>query len=204
MIRFFRLVIFSLSTAFLLCTAVSAPAMAQDYAKGLAAWEAYDFVTASQEWLPLAQQGDAEAQNRMGYMYGYGFGVIQDDTQSMGWYRKAAKQGHIEAQMTLALIYGGSDVVPENDAESTKWYRRASEQGSGEAQYMLGLYYVDGVGVSVDFVLGHMWLNISGANGSAFGNNHRDWLAEEMTLEQIAEAQALARRCMSSNYQDCG
>ena len=117
---------------------------------------------------------------------------------------KAAKQGHIEAQMTLALIYGGSDVVPENDAESAKWYRRASEQGSGEAQYMLGLYYVDGVGVPQDFVLGHMWLNISGANGSAPGINDRDWLAEDMTLEQIAEAQAPARRCMSSNYQDCG
>ena len=25
-----------------------------------------------------------------------------------------------------------------------------------------------------------------------------------MTPEQIAEAQALARRCMASNYQDCG
>jgi hypothetical protein len=49
-----------------------------------------------------------------------------------------------------------------------------------------------------------MWYNIGGANGNELGSDNRGLIEEQMTREQIAEAQALARRCMSSNYQDCG
>ena len=49
-----------------------------------------------------------------------------------------------------------------------------------------------------------MWFNIAGANGDALGSEYRGKVETRMTREQIAEAQALARRCMASNYQDCG
>jgi hypothetical protein len=49
-----------------------------------------------------------------------------------------------------------------------------------------------------------MWYNIGSANGSTLGPDNRGWIEEYMTREQIAEAQALARRCMTSDYQDCG
>jgi hypothetical protein len=35
------------------------------------------------------------------------------------------------------------------------------------------------------------------------GSDNRSIIEGRMTREQIADAQALARRCMSSNYQDC-
>jgi hypothetical protein len=49
-----------------------------------------------------------------------------------------------------------------------------------------------------------MWYNIGGANGNELGSDNRGLIEERMTREQIAEAQAFAWRCMSSNYQDCG
>ena len=44
---------------------LSAPVMAQDFQKGLAAAQAGDFATALKEWKPLAEAGDAKSQNKL-------------------------------------------------------------------------------------------------------------------------------------------
>jgi len=53
------------------------PAFA-DFQKGLDAANRGDFATALKEWKPLAEQGDAYAQNYLGFMYQNGQGVTQD------------------------------------------------------------------------------------------------------------------------------
>ena len=53
-------------------------------------------------------------------------------------------------------------------------------------------------------VLAHMWYNLSAANGSDLGGENRDIIAKRMTAEDIAKAQAMARKRMNSDYQDCG
>ena len=45
---------------------------AQDYGKGVEAYEKGDFATALREWRPLAEQGDAMAQYNLGVMYDNG------------------------------------------------------------------------------------------------------------------------------------
>ena len=52
--------------------------------------------------------------------------------------------------------------------------------------------------------LAHMWYNLSAANGGDLGGENRDAIAKEMTSEGISKAQAMARKCMNSDYQDCG
>ena len=64
--------------------------------------------------------------------------------------------------------------------------------------------YTIGKGVLQDDVMAHMWYNISAANGDEFGGKGRDGIAEGMTPSDISQAQAMARECMSSNYQNCG
>ena len=64
--------------------------LAQDYQKGFAAAQSGDFVTALQEWRPLAEQGDADAQNNIGAMYELGHGVLQDNVMAHMWYKIAA------------------------------------------------------------------------------------------------------------------
>ena len=42
------------------------PASAADFRKGLDAYIKNDYATALREWRPLAEQGDAQAQNNLG------------------------------------------------------------------------------------------------------------------------------------------
>ena len=51
-----------------------------------------------------AEQGDADAQNVLGWMYDKGRGVEQDDIQAIFWYSKAAEQNHAIAQEYLTNL----------------------------------------------------------------------------------------------------
>ena len=77
---------------------------------------------------------------------------------------------------------------------TAKWLRKAADQDIAEAQSDLGLMYASGLGVPQDYVLAHMWFNLSAAQGNQIAIYSRDFMAEHhMTQAQIAEAQKLAR-----------
>jgi TPR repeat protein len=52
-----------------------------------------------------ADQGHADAQNSLGFMYGKGEGVKQDFAEAARWFRKAADQGLAGAQYNLGVKY---------------------------------------------------------------------------------------------------
>jgi len=57
------------------------------------------------EWYrKAAEQGHAEAQYKLGFMYQNGRGVKKDDKQAAEWYRKAAAQGNKEAERALQRL----------------------------------------------------------------------------------------------------
>ena len=76
----------------------------------------------------------------------------------------------------------------------------AAEQGLAKAQFNLGIMLANGYGVQLDYVLAHAWLNIAIANGLEQAGGAREELEGLMTREQIADARARARVCMSSGY----
>lgn len=187
------------------------PATAADFDKGLAAYKAGDYQTALAEWRPLAEAGDVNAQTMLGLVYAEGKGVPQDDTEAVAWFRRAAEQGYGPAQNNLGFMYAKGHGVAQDDAVAVAWYRRAAEQGHAGAQFGLGLMYNDGRGVPQDNVAAQMWLNLAASKvGPATSKQHQiavetwDQLASQMSHEAIIQAQALARRCLASNYQDCG
>ncbi len=63
---------------------LTAPAWA-GWDEGVAAYERGDYATAIREWRPLADQGDAVAQNNIGLMYDNGRGVPQDYGEAVQW-----------------------------------------------------------------------------------------------------------------------
>ncbi len=83
----------------------------------------------------------------------------------------------------------------------------AAEQGYAAAQYELGIGYENGQGVPLDYVRAYMWqlLAVSSSTGDDAdeASANRDIIAQYLTPQKIAEAQALAMRCQQSNYQDC-
>jgi TPR repeat protein len=58
---------------------------------------------------------------------------------------------------------------------------------------MMGILYRLGLGVPQDKVLAYMWLNLSVASGQQKAAKERSELANEMTREQIADAEKMAR-----------
>ena len=111
-----------------------------DFDDGLAAYQRGDYATALKEFRPLAEQGDAGAQQYLGNMYATGRGVPENDAEAVKWYGKAAAQGHASAQFSLGLMYFNGEGVTENDAEAAKWYLKAAEQGHVGAEVLLGTF----------------------------------------------------------------
>lgn len=92
----------------------------------------------SADWMTtrnLAQQGDAQAQYELGYMYFFATdeNAESDPTKSFEWFSKAARQGHPEAQTQLGMMYGGGFGVRRDDSKSMYWYKEAAAQGNAEA-----------------------------------------------------------------------
>ena len=138
---------------------------ANDLDAGLAAYDARDYATAMQELRPLAEEGNAEAQYRLGYMYNRGWGIRSNGVEALRWWHLAAEQGHLPAQYKIGDVYENS----MNDAfwgieqswnEAKKWYRMAAEQGYTEAQIKLG--NMDNFGQE-----GAKWVRIAAEEGSA-------------------------------------
>ena len=145
-----------------------------------------------------AEQGYVEAQHNLGTMYSSPQGVPQDYKEAVRWWRAAAEQGHVSSQYNLGVMYRWGRGVPQDYTEAVRWYRAAAEQGHVDAQYNLGVMYSKGQGVTQDYIQAHMWYNLAAASGGDDEDrekavNNRDSIAEEMTAEQIAEAQRLAR-----------
>ena len=67
-------------------------AWGQDFETGLRAYESGDYEQAMEEWRPLAEQGHAAAQAKLGTMYSKGNGVPLDLAQAVRWFRLAAEQ----------------------------------------------------------------------------------------------------------------
>ena len=84
---------------------LAAPLGAQDFAKGLQAFEAGDFATAIKEWKPLAESGNSAAQNSMGDLYYSGRGVPQNHAEAFRWYRLSAQQGNVDGQGNLGWMF---------------------------------------------------------------------------------------------------
>lgn len=151
----------------------------------------------------LAEQGLADAQYKLGFLYADGQGVPQNYAEAEKWIRLAAEQGNAEAQSSLGRMYAGGQVVPQNYAEAFKWFRLAAEQGNPGAQYNLVVMYADGKGVPRNTVMAYVWSSVAAAQGDDGARNNRDVFAGRLTPDQLARGQDIATRCFASGYKDC-
>ncbi len=97
-----------------------------------------------------AEAGDADAANTVGFQYGNGLSVMQDDAEALKWYRKAAESGSGEGMYNLAGVYENGYGVKRSYPEAVTWYRKAAERGHAGAHYALARLYEQGQGVAKD------------------------------------------------------
>ena len=74
-----------------------------------------------------------------------------------------------------------------------------AQTGTPDALFELGMLYATGRDVAADLVAAHKWFNLAAARGNAAAMKRRVELAREMSAEQVAEAQRLAREWLQTN-----
>jgi TonB family protein len=118
-----------------------------------------------------ADQGDAAAQNNVGWLYQNGWGVQQDYSKAMAWYRKAADQGNATAEVNLAWLYRKGYGVQQDYAQAMVWFRKAADQDNAQARANIGWLYEKGLGVKQDYAEAMAWYRKAADQGNADAMN---------------------------------
>lgn len=128
---------------------------------GQTASDRHDYQTALNLWGPLAEKGDADAQDKLSDMYALGQGVTLNKEKAVFWARKAAEQGLDRSQGKLGDMYAYAFGVTQNYSEAAKWFRKAADQGNRVAQFRLGTLYEYGQGIKADYSQAAKWYRLA-------------------------------------------
>ena len=107
---------------------------AQTFDEAVTAYERGDYAVAFESFSTLAEQGIADAQAFLGFMYAQGRGVPQDDAEAVRWHHQAAEQGHALAQTKLGAMYAMGRGVPQDYVQAHKWFNLAASRFSSSEQ----------------------------------------------------------------------
>ena len=126
-----------------------------------------DYANALQLLWPLADQGNAVAQEILGFMHARGEGIPRDDAVAFRWFTLAAEAGRAEAQFELGRMYRDGLGVPADGKAALLWLRRAAEQGKTDACNLVGELYLGSGGIPVDHRAALEWFFRAAEGGSA-------------------------------------
>ena len=107
--------------------------------------------------------------------YDKGLGIVQDKTEAIKWYKKAADSGDTEAEWHLAVKYDLGDGVDADKHKAFQLYLKVAnapklfgsivQAGVAESQRNLGYLYRDGDGIGKDTQESFKWFQKSAENG---------------------------------------
>jgi len=178
----------TLGLSLLLCFAgtLPSPSWAQSVQAGLEKAQKGDYAGALKAWQPLADSGDAQAQNNLGSMYFNGYGVEQDDAKAVQWWLKAAQQGHADAQDNLGRMYELGRGVKRDRVKARQWYAKArdgrlsaAQKGDAQAQFALGMRHFVGNGVNRNHVRAADWFLKAAQQGHLEAHFYLGWVYED-------------------------
>src|SRR6266849_1509255 len=121
-----------------------------------------------------ADQGNANAQGRLGYFYETGRGgLAKDDREAARLYRLAADQGNASARNNLGGLYrDGRGGLTKDDREALRLFKLAADQGNAYGQLNLGLFYREGRGgLSKDDREALRLFKLAADQGNPYGQN---------------------------------
>ena len=142
---------------------------AEPFVAGLNAMDREHYATAFRAWKGLAETGEAEAQNNLGYLYQYGYGAKQSYTRAIRFYTLAADQGLAEANHNLGMLYFNGYGSPQNYDRAKRSFLKAAEKELGASEYMLGLIYYQGLGLMQNYRRAKSYFIKAAKNGNVMG-----------------------------------
>ena len=121
----------------------------------------------------LANEGDADAQTSLGYMYQTGQAVTKDEARAIGLYEKAIKREQPYALFNLGLMYANSNQYIDQDIfKAHELFLRSAVAGVDLAMYEIALMFEQGAGCTQNFSEAAFWYEEAAKRGhlEAFNN----------------------------------
>ena len=140
----------------------------------------------------LAEQGNAEAQYKVGEMYEMGRGVQQDREKAREWYTKAAGQDHKKSTYRLLFLDIQASGMNNARKQQLQALQNEANSGVGDAQYFLGRMFAAGVGVPKSYSNAETWLSKATFNGIPEAENDLIAVQEEIARIEARQAQRKA------------
>jgi TPR repeat protein len=126
-----------------------------------------DYVRALELLIPLAEQGNAVAQLKLGIIFSRGKVNSPDHVAALRWFTKAAENGQVEAQFELGRIYRDGLGTRVDGKLAVYWLERAAEKNTPHAINALGELYLGHRDVPQDFAVARSWF----LRGAQIGNS---------------------------------
>lgn len=110
---------------------------------GIEAIKSGDYAEAFNQLIPLAREGNPEAQYNMGWLYANGIGAMVDVPTAVYWWKKAAASDHAASQFSLGMVYltGDGKTIRKNVPEAINWHLRSARNGYEEGVEMMRQLY---------------------------------------------------------------
>lgn len=118
---------------------------------------------------PLADAGEADAENAVGLVHERGAGVPADPAEAAQWYRRASDRGLNAATVNLGVLLMAGAGLPRDQAEALRLYHQAASRGSLRAMLLLGGAYRNGTGQPPDLVAARGWFLKAAQGGMVDG-----------------------------------
>jgi len=131
---------------------------------------------------PLADAGNAEAQNTLGEMYEFGKGVERNTEEAYRYYSLAADQGLVAAWHNLGRCYNFGTGVEQNYETAEHWYRQAAERGHTPSLFFLGTLYATDHGTDSTYssdIIAFAWLK----NAADLGDKTAQPIAQRLLMK---------------------
>ena len=135
-------------------------------------WQEYQaghYDSALGYWVPLADQGDANAQLNVGMMYDTGQGVAEDPARAVRLYRQSAERGHPAAQYNLGMMYASGRGIERDAGQAKFWLEQAAVQGLQNARAQLPEYTEKSSSMDTNAVVPERSYILDMLNGAATG-----------------------------------
>ena len=103
-----------------------------------------------------ADQGNADAQNQLAWLYKVGDGVEQSNEKALELWIKAAGQNHPAAQYNLGecyyygLSFSSDEWLSIDKVKAAELFLKSAKNGYADAQMSIGICFYNGIGVTKD------------------------------------------------------
>ena len=131
------------------------------------------------EMIKKAEQGDVNAQWKLGWKYYDGDGVRNDYTKAFSYFKLVADAGYVDAQYVLGLLYEDGIGVEKDYTLAAHFYQLAAEQGSADAQNSIGLLYHKGQGVEQNYRLAAHYYELAAKQDNMYAQDNLGRLYED-------------------------